>query len=237
MNDKNQQIRKMLEAGMSYSQIQMELKVSPTRISMVKSAMPKGKRPNSIGIHPGNSSENSRRSTFSDQNMDNFDSETPEKIVKHNYLHESDKQYYLEELKLEKKRLENEEISNRIRESELKLQEEQMQIQKQEAEKPWKLLLFRLKSLIEGYEITKLQFYEVINKLNEAKSLENDYRAIFFTENKKFEGTVVASSLADLINLFEKIKKNLQSNPLKSIDFVCKIDMLLIKQQCTVLGK
>lgn len=237
MNDKDQQIRKMLEAGISYSQIQRELKVSPTRISIVKSALPKGKQPNGT-IHSGNSSGNSRNSSGnsssgynSDQNYHDNSSDKPEILSRRDLLHEFSEQSRSEMIELEKKRLENEELSIRMKEKELKLHEEQLQFQIHEAERPKRMLVSRLKMLLDGYDIAKLSYPDLIDKLGEANSLLNDYKFLFLSEHKPFEGTNIAEGLGELISLFEKIANDWRSDRVKSVEFVHKVDLLIIKNK------
>jgi len=242
MNDKDQQIIQMLEAGCTFKEIQQELHVSPSRISRVKKENQIGKSSNETMVEPNTSSESSEISSDINENpiipdMDgsSFGSKLPETVAKSSAELEFERQKHQDLQENEKRKRENEEETNRIRERELHLQEQQLQMQKKEAEKPKKLLLSRLIQLRDGYDIYGLKYNEVVSFLQEATQLKKDFHSQYFIDNTTFDGKIYETTIDSLINLFSKIKKELEKNPKNSIDLKYQLDLLMIRSKSYML--
>lgn len=236
MNQKDQEIIKKLKDGLTFQEIQQELHVSPTRISIVKKAWRLTNHNQNNRSDDGNgseSSENGSTATETESILEarekNVGSETPEMIAERLFQRKIEQEKYLEQLAIDKRKLEIDEEANKIRKKELQLQEEHLQVQKLEAEKPKKLLLSRLIQIMDGYEIDKLNYSEVVSFLKESTLLKREFQSQYYLDNKIFTGTIYEKTLNSLLELFTEIKQELDKKPRADINIKHQLTLLMIR--------
>jgi hypothetical protein len=238
MNNKDQEIVRLLESGHNYTDIQLALKVSPSRISKVKKQFIKEQ--DALGSLPAiqnsskfngsniNSSPGSSTVGFSKENGSKTVDDQPSteiKMRKRTLLPNSEDANgqnaglnsikTIEEIWIEKKRVENEERALVLKERELNLLEDQLKLKKEEAEKMMTAFVNRLRSVIFDYELEDLSENQVQVLKAEATTLREECKSLTFRNDDANVKSLIDTLLLSMLEFFNNVRSKMVNNKIE----------------------